>query len=116
MSVLFQIKIQQTGFQRFISVSYTHLDVYKRQRLSFLRSVIIHDPLQLFQQPLYQQPCPVKTCLVRELCQPDVYKRQGQDAEADQRRDGEVLPCQLRGSQVQGREVRPESGLSLIHI
>ena len=24
--------------------------------------------------------------------------------------DGEVLPCQLRGSQVQGREVRPESG------
>ena len=34
----------------------------------------------------------------------------GQDAEADQRRDGEVLPRQLRGSQVQGREVRPESG------
>ena len=34
----------------------------------------------------------------------------GQDAEADQRRDGEVLPRQLRGSQVQSREVRPEPG------
>ena len=31
---------------------------------SSFRSVIIHDPLQLFQQPLYQQPCPVKACLV----------------------------------------------------
>ena len=30
---------------------------------------IDHDPLQLSQQPLYQQPCPVKACLVRELCQ-----------------------------------------------
>ena len=34
----------------------------------------------------------------------------GQDAEADQGSDSEVLPRQLRGSQVQGREVRPESG------
>ncbi len=30
----------------------------------------------------------------------------GQDAETDQRSDSEVLPRQLRGSQVQGREVR----------
>ena len=30
---------------------------------------IDHDPLQLSQQPVYQQPCPVKACLVRELCQ-----------------------------------------------
>ena len=34
----------------------------------------------------------------------------GQDAEADQGSDSEVLPRQLRGSQIQGREVRPESG------
>ena len=30
---------------------------------------IDHDPLQLSQQPVYQQPCSVKACLVRELCQ-----------------------------------------------
>ena len=34
----------------------------------------------------------------------------GQNAETDQGSDSEVLPRQLRGSQVQGREVRPESG------
>ena len=34
----------------------------------------------------------------------------GRTRKIDQRRDGEVLPRQLRGSQVQGREVRPESG------
>ena len=34
----------------------------------------------------------------------------GQDAEADQGSDSEVLPCQLRGYQIQSKEVRPESG------
>ena len=43
--------------------------IFPIMRLSSFRSVIIHDPLQLSQQPLYQQPCPVKAGLVRELCQ-----------------------------------------------
>ena len=43
--------------------------IFPIMRLSSFRPVIIHDPLQLSQQPLYQQPCPVKAGLVRELCQ-----------------------------------------------
>ena len=34
---------------------------------------IDHDPLQLSQQPVYQQPCPVKACLVRELYNGQIF-------------------------------------------
>ena len=59
---------------------------------------IDHDPLQLSQQPVYQQPCPVKACLVRELCQLVQIVRHSRQA-AQQRILFRRMPCRNGGRQ-----------------
>jgi len=72
--------------------------IFPIMRLSSFRPVIIHDPLQLSQQPLYQQPCPVKAGLVRELCQLVQVVRHSRQA-AQQCVLLRCMPCRNGGRQ-----------------
>ena len=72
--------------------------IFPIMRLSSFRPVIVHDPLQLSQQPVYQQPCPVKACLVRELCQLVQVVRHSRQA-TQQRILFRRMPCRNGGRQ-----------------